>query len=147
MRRHPAHFAPNGTGEVGLNAKALSGLFSSIYQIGPWCLFCPCSSVEKGVRSDLPAKVDSGPRPEEQPPTKRMVGGSSPSRGTTSNQPRSQCHLLAGLNLGLSPKAGIDYPQSFWTVCPEKARVQIDVPQPQNRDGKGWTRAEQRPAV
>src|SRR5260221_4149691 len=92
---------------MGKNRKAQTAASQQDGGLGRGAYFCPCSSAEKGVKSDLPAKVDPGSRPEEQPPTKRMDGGSNPSRGTTLNSPVCSVNYRRGLTSGLRQRLGL----------------------------------------
>src|SRR5208283_1888963 len=106
------------------------------------CLSSPCSSVEKGARPDPPSKVGSDPRPEEQPPTKRTVAGSSPATGTRFVSPADSANHQQGLASGARPKAGLSRPTAILDRLPEESKVQNDVPQLQNRSCQGWSRQE-----
>ena len=99
-------------------------------------LFRPYSSAEKDVKS---AKLSHGvtdSRPEEHPPTKRLVAGSNPATGTTLTSPVRSANCEQGLNLGLAPKAGFLRPLSFWTQMLEESKVQSDVPQLAGRNAR-----------
>jgi hypothetical protein len=147
MRRDLAHVAPRSTGVVGNNEKALSGSFSISYRIGLWCFcLCPCSSVEKGVSSVRLAKVSTEPRPEERPPTKRDVAGSSPARGSTLNSPVCSANYRRGLTSGLRQRLGLTT-HSHFDACARRKQGRNDMPQLQSGDGEGRTRAEQHPAI
>ena len=146
MRRDSAHVARRSTGSMGIKWKARSVVSKGLGGSGRGAYFCPCSSAEKGVRSDLPSKVDSGPRPEEQPPTKRMDGGSNPSRGTTLNSPVRSVNYRRGLTPGLRQRLGLTTHDHF-DACARRKQHRNDLPFVQGGSGESRTRTERCPAV
>jgi hypothetical protein len=131
MRGGLAHTAHRSTGGVSHNRKAQAVVHQQYGGLG------------RGASTRGPV-----PQGIEEPITNRRVVGWNPTRSATfNNQPRFQRQLLTGLNLGLAPKAGIDYPQPFWTFRPKKARVQRGLPQLQNRSRQGRSPQKRRSAV
>jgi len=131
---------------MGENSKAQAVVSQQHSGLGRGASICPCSSAEKGVKSDLPSKVEPGSRPEEQPPTKRMVASSNLVGGTTLDSPVRGANHSRGLTSGRSPKAGL-VPTVTLSLQPEESKAQSDLPQLQNRDRESWTRTEQCPTL
>src|ERR1035437_1471719 len=118
----------------------------------------PRSSAEKGVKPGLPSKVDPGSRPQEQPPTKRMVGGSNPSGGTISaattrmsfrtpfNSPTGSVNYPWGLTSGLRQRQGF-YAHCHFDACARRKQRQNDLPQLPDRSQALWKAPQRPPAL
>lgn len=83
-----------------------------------------------------------GPVPQgiEEPITNRPVVGWIPTRSATLNSPVRSANYLRGLASG-KPKAGLLRSTVILGLLPEESKAQSDVPQLQNRNGEGRTRA------